>query len=238
MRDRRLPLLCWLTLAGLLTAAPRPAAAEPRLKLRTRLLVLPQTPRCDGRIERAMTLHHVEQVLEGSYPHRTVLVLHRCPEVPRGPSRVGRGDAGALDPGDRFDLTLVPLDPTVEVRMVDPFAMTDPRPRYVAYRADRAPRPPRMTVVVEGGAGTKIRLHCDGLRATVGRDVGTDVMLNDPTVAERHLELRVRGDKIQLVPVDGALTLVNNAPLVTPIKITFADRITVGRFRLRIALFL
>jgi Inner membrane component of T3SS, cytoplasmic domain len=206
------------------------------LKIKGTLIVRPTTERCDGKLTRATTLYQVDEVLRGTYTDKTVLVVHRCPEIPRGPSRYGRGDAGALQPGQLHVLTLEPIKDLEAVKaLVDPFDH-DKRPRYKAHRTNRGSYPPRIVVTVQGGAGTSYKLAFDARSVLVGRSSSADVMLSDADVAQRHLRLRVAGDKIEVLDLGGIR--INGKRPRRPQKVTFRDKITFGPYVLRVSLFL
>jgi hypothetical protein len=225
------------------TAEAREARAGPdRITLEAIVAAIPRTERClDRKIYRATALYRVERVLEGTYRDKTVLVLHRCPEIPRGPSRYGRGEAGAIKPGRIHRLTLerLPDDKLKQVRnLTDPF-VDDRRPRYKALRTDRGVKPPRFVVVVSGGVGTNLKLVFDARSVTVGRGGGNDVRLGDPAVSRRHLLLEVRGDKAQVRDLGSRSgTRINDKLVTKPQKITYRDRIQVGPYSLKVSLFM
>jgi hypothetical protein len=215
-----------------------------RIKMHATLAMLPRTEPCDGRINRVTALYRVERIVRGEYADRTILVVHRCPEIPRGPSRLGRGDAGALKPAAAYLLTVEPRDPGSTSKVTDPFS-DDSRPRWDALRTDRSDWPPRIAVVVEGGGGTHLKLEFETDHLTVGQAADADVRLVGAGVAPTHLQLRVRGDRLEVKPVGAAVTLHRrgkknnkNAPLTRPTRITFQDRLVVGAYTLRAALFL
>jgi hypothetical protein len=220
-----------------------PTHETQRIKLHATLAMLPRTEPCDGRINRVTALHRVEKVVRGEYADRTILVVHRCPEIPRGPSRFGRGDAGALRPGKIHLLTLEPRDPASTLKVTDPFT-DDKRPRWDALRTDKSVWPPKIVVVVEGGGGTRLKLEFDTDHLTVGRAVDADIKLLGAGVSLRHLRIGVQGDKIEVSPVGDAVTLrrkgknKKNTRLAKPTRITFQDRLAIGEYTLRIALFL
>lgn len=229
--------LCLLTI---LLATPAVAEQSPRpgqLKLHATLVMLPRTEPCNGRVVRVTALYRVDKVLEGRYDQPTILVVQRCPEVPRGPTRFGRGDAGALRPGKTHLLTLRPLDAGTRVKITDPFA-DDPRPRWEALRTDRSDWPPRIVVVIEGGGGTRLKLTFDADAVSVGRAADSDVLLSAQMVAMRHLRLVLVKDQVQVHRIGSSRALLGGKPMKKPMKITFQDRIVVGPYTLRVALFL
>lgn len=232
--------LTW-PLAVALLAQPGPTAGAELLKLEGTLSVLPRTERCDadGKLKRATALYRVERVLRGAYSDSTVLVVHRCPEIPRGPSKYGRGDAGALGPAQIHILSLEPIDDLAAVKgLVDPFT-DDKRPRYKAYRTDRGSHPPRIVVSITGGAGTSYRLRFDARGVVIGRASDADVMLSHRDVARRHLRLRVVDDVIEVVDLGSPTgTTINGKRLAKPRKITYRDRIRLGPYELRVSLLL
>lgn len=212
------------------------------IKLEATVAMMPRTEPClDRKINRATALYRVERVLKGTFRDKTVLVVHRCPEIPRGPSRYGRGEARALKPGKIHILTLEPL-PDQELIKVknlnDPF-VDDRRPRYKALRTDRGSWPPKIVVGVSGGVGTKLKLVFDARAVTVGRGGGNDVMLGNPAVSGRHLLLEVEGDKVQVRDLGSRTgTLINGRLVTKPHKITYRDRIQIGPYSLKVSLFL
>lgn len=228
-----------LTPATTAAGAPSPSSrrsSSARLKLLATLVALPKTPPCESRVIRVTGLYRVERALEGRYTDRTIPVVQRCPEMARGTSRHGRGDAGPLRPGQTHLLSLRPWAGDAEVH--DLFT-NDKRPRYEALQTDRAEWPPRIVVVVSGGGGTQHRLPFDAGEVTVGRATDADVLLSDRTVAPRHLLLSVQGDRIEVRALSTSNeTLVNGKALARPRRITFRDRIQIGPYILRAALFL
>jgi len=137
-----------------------------------------------------------------------------------------RGDAGALRPGDVHLLKLE--EATASAPAGDAFA-ADRRPRYEALRTDRANWPPRIVVVVSGGAGTNHRITFEEESVIVGRAPDADVRLDDRTIAPRQLRLRVSGDEIEIAPLPSArATRLNGKPLRAPARVTFQDRIDLG----------
>jgi hypothetical protein len=232
--------LALLSPATTSAAPPSPSAssASSLLKLHATLVALPKAPRCEGRPVRVTTLYRVERILEGRYRHRTIPVVQRCPEMARGSSRHVQGDAGPLRPGQTHLLTLRPFA-TDTAALHDPFS-DDKRPRYEALRTDHSDWPPRIVVVVAGGGGTQLRLAFDSGDVVVGRATDADVLLSDRTVAPRHLQLSVRGDRIEVrsLSTSGSDTLLNGKTLARPRRITFRDRIQIGPYILRAALFL
>jgi hypothetical protein len=213
-------------------------AAEPsdaKLRLRATIVHLPESPTCEGKIYRVTTLYRVEEVLHGSYSGKTILVVHRCPRMPRGESRYGRGDAHRMRAGHSHLLQLQPASDGSD--RIDPFD-ADRRPRYRPVRTDMAPEPPRIVVVVKGGAGASYKVGFDAYELQVGRAVDADIRLSAPSVGEHHLGLRVQGDRIQIRALDNRRVLLNEKPLPQPELITYQDHIRVGIYTLRIALFL
>ena len=226
--------------ALLLLVAGSAAADRPDgyLKLHGTVALLPRTEPCNGKRLRATVLYRVERVVQGSHGDDTILVIHRCPELARGPSRIGRGDAGAIKVGQTHLLELRPVEPAATDKgPTDPF-VDDKRPRYKPLRTDPSNWPPRMVVVIRGGGGTHHKLPFDADELTVGRATHSDVMLGGRGVAIHHLRLVVRGDQVEVRPVGSARVLLNNRPMARPARITFKDRIGVGPYTLRVALFL
>ncbi len=213
-----------------------PAQAEEPLKVRATLIEMPRSPPCkDREIVKVVLLYRVEQVLSGKLSGDRLLVMHRCPRIPRGSRRHGKGEAGSMRPGKRHLMTLVPLKP--QKRVLDRFT-EDKSPRYRALVTDPAPQDPRLVVVVEGGAGTTHKLNFDRTSLTVGRSYTADVLLSDKKVAPLHLRLTVDGDKISVRPEGRARVSINKKRIKRPVKITYKDRIKVGPYELRVALFL
>jgi len=226
--------LCFL---AVLWCAPAAAATPPPLKLHGTVAELPPSEPCNGKISRVTVLYRVEQLVAGSYADPTVLVVHRCPELARGPSRVGRGDAGAIKVGRTYLLELRPVDPQAKLDVVDPFK-DDTRLRYKPLRTDPSSWPPRMVVVIEGGGGARHKLPFDSHHISVGRAADSDVLLAGGAVALHHLELVVDGERVVVRPLGGAPVKLDGKPLAGPRRITFKDRVGVGAYTLRVALFL
>lgn len=215
-----------------------PARADTPLKVRATLIELPGSPPCrDRQLTRVVVRYRVDRVLSGKVEGKHLLVMHRCPGVPRGPSRYGRGEAGAMRPGRVHIMSLVPLKTTHKV--LDRFT-DDKSIRYWAKSTDPAPKDlPRITVIVSGGAGTKHRVDFDGSEVTVGRAYTSDVLLTDRTVAPLHLRLSIDGDKIAVRPAAPSHRVkINGKRIKGPTKITFKDRVKVGSYELQVALFL
>lgn len=226
-----------LCILAVLWCAPASATKAPRLELHGTVAELPASEPCTGKISRVTVLYRVEQLVAGSYADHSILVVHRCPELARGPSRIGRGDAGAIKVGRTYLLALRPVDPKAPLDVVDPFK-DDSRPRYKPLRTDPSSWPPRMVVVVEGGGGGLYKLPFDSHHVSVGRAADSDVLLAGQAVAPRHLELWVDGGQVVARPLGGAPVKLHGKPLHEPRKITFKDRIGVGSYTLRVALFL
>lgn len=215
-----------------------PVLADATLKVRATLVEMPRSPPCkDREIVKVVLLYRVERVISGKLEGNRLLVMHRCPRIPRGSRHHGKGEAGSMRPGKVHLMTLRPLESTR--RVLDRFT-EDKGIRYRALVTDPAPPEPRIVVVVIGGAGTKHRLDFDGTTVTVGRAYTADVLLNDPAVAPQHLQLVVVGDKISVRPRDPTQTRVriNGKRVTRPTKITYKDRIKVGGYELKVALFL
>ncbi len=232
---------------------PAPAQADTPLKVQATLIEMPKSPPCkDREVHRVVVRYRVDRVLSGKLEGKHLFVMHRCPRIPRGPSRYGRGDAGSMRPGRVHVLTLVPL--VTRHKVLDRF--TEDRPgarrkaaaagvqtkpqRYWAKVTDPAPKDmPRVTVVVSGGAGTRHRVDFDRGQVTVGRAYTSDILLTDRTVASLHLRLVIDGDKISVRPTAATNKVkINGKRIKGPTKITFKDRVKVGGYELRVALFL
>jgi len=203
------------------------------LKVQATLVELPSAPRCGERLVQVTARYRVDHVLSGAFSGPSMLVVHRCPEHHRGPSRIGRGQAGALRPGQ---VHLLILQPMTDLRgVVDRFS-DDPRPRYQAMVTDPGPKHPRIAVVVSGGAGASHRLNFDRARVSVGRSYGDDVVLADPRISRDHLRLSVQGEYIMVEPQRPVL--LNGRALSAPHRITFKDRIRLGSYTIKAALFM
>ncbi|MCU0619772.1 MAG: FHA domain-containing protein [Gemmatimonadaceae bacterium] len=126
----------------------------------------------------------------------------RLNDVPIG------GDAQRLAPGDR--ITLADLEFT--------FATDEPP-------ADAAPT----------GSGylrdaRRDRIHAlQREQVAIGRDPGSDILLQEPEVARVHLRLERDGETIRLVPQLGATTLVNGTRVEKPLVLKDNDAIGIGR---------
>ena len=200
------------------------------LKVRATLVELPRTPPCDpngGDLVTATTRYRLLEVVTGTPPGRQLLVDHRCPEYSRGPSRYGKGTATPLRAGDIHLLTLRRLPGT------------DKPPRYTALRTDPGRSPPRVVALISGGGGTNHRLIFDAESVTVGRAPDADVRLMDREVAPRQLIVQLKGDQLIVTPASRLGTAsLNGTPLKAAAKITFQDRIQLGSYTVRFALFL
>jgi hypothetical protein len=211
----------------------------PTMIVQAALVELPTTPPCEGRkIQRVTTRYRVERVVRGPAlkPGAALLVVHRCPEYARGPSRYGNGKAPPLRPGHRHLLRLGSLE--ADVTLIDRFAKSE-GPRYRALRTDPAPEPPRIAVVFTGGAGAAQRLDFDTEQVTVGRAPDVDVLLADPAVAFRHLRLEVREGEAQVTARDlsGRGLRIDGKRWQGPRPITSQNKIVIGPYTLRVSLF-
>lgn len=229
MRKRH---LLGVVLAGLLVEAA-PAAAK-KLRVQATLVELPRTPACSSRTIRVLAIYRLERVLVGGpLRERTIAVMHRCPEQARGPSRLGRGSAPSLRPGQTHLLELEPYGGEV-----DAAPQTPALARYHALLTDLAPPPPRVAVLVTGPSQATVRLDFDADEVSVGRAADSDVLLSHREVALRQLVLQVRGDRVFAVDLQQGATRVNRIPLGGARAVTHRDVITVGPYSLRVSLFL
>jgi hypothetical protein len=221
-----------------MTLAPIPARADgeqaaAEFKVRATLVELPRTRPCnrDGvGLTTATARYRLLESLKGKVAAEHLLVNHRCPEYSRGPSRYGKGTAPPLRPGDVHLLTLRRLA----------VAQKGP-PRYAALRTDPGRRPPRIIAIVSGGGGTNHKLIFDAERVTVGRAPDADVRLVDRAVSPNQLTVQLNpgGDQLTVTSTSrlGKVGL-NGAPLAKARTISFQDRIQLGSYTLRFALFL
>ena len=228
---------------GICLVWPAPAGASELLRVRATLIELPRSPPCRDRERRAVTTaYRVEKVLHRGdrgaaavQRGQRLLVVHNCPRIPRGQSRHGKGSAGAMRPGQEHLMTLRPAKTTK--KLLDRYVQ-DRGPRYRAVTTDPAPQLPRIVVIVTGGAGARYRLNFDAESVSVGRDHSADVLLSQTSVKRQHLLLVVQGDRISVRPRGRAAVQINGKPVHGATKITFKDRITVGSYLIRAALFL
>ena len=222
-----------IVVAGLL---PRPAMADGeevsgKLKVRATPVELPRTKPCQpdkGSLVTATTRYRLLEVVAGVSPGQLLLVNHRCPEYSRGPSRYGKGSATPMRAGDIHLLTLQRLPGQVKP------------PRYAALRTDPGRRPPRVVAIISGGGGTNHRLIFDAEQVSVGRAPDADVRLVDRAVAPRHLLVQLKGDQLVITPASrvSQATLLNGLPLQDTAQITFKDRIQIGSYTVKFALFM
>jgi hypothetical protein len=229
-----------LVLAGLPLLVPSLSAAS-ELRVRATLTELPRAPRCEDRVHRVTTRYRVDEVLAGQLSGRTLLVVHKCPEYARGPSKYGKGEAGPLKVGQTHRLTLEPAGhgpESPEDRFVDS-EEDRRRVRYAALRTDPAPRSPRIAVVFSGGIGSRQRLDFDAEVVSVGRATDSDVLLHHSQVAPRHLLLEARDDRVMIRDL-GSLqgTKINGRPIRAPQAVTASDRVEVGPYTLHVSIFL
>jgi FHA domain len=66
-------------------------------------------------------------------------------------------------------------------------------------------------------------------RSTIGRDLGSTVVVHEPDVSRLHAELIQRGEAYLIVPHGVSVTSVNGARLLQPTALQEGDEITVGR---------
>lgn len=88
-------------------------------------------------------------------------------------------------------------------------------------------RPVGPTVQVTGGQDHGARLVVARASAEIGRGPGADLMLTDPSAAERHLLLHRRGDHLEVVDLVGDVC-VNGAPVPYPLRLAPGDRVTLA----------
>jgi len=96
-----------------------------------------------------------------------------------------------------------------------------------------------VIAIVSGGGGTNHKLIFDAERVTVGRAPDADVRLVDRAVSPNQLLVQLAGEQLLVTPTStlGKASL-NGAPLEKAQAITFKDRIQLGSYTLRFALFL
>jgi len=74
---------------------------------------------------------------------------------------------------------------------------------------------------------------------TVGRVEGNDLVLPVAHISSRHLTIRFRSGRYEATDLGSTNgTMLNGKPLGPPVKVTYRDRLTVGPYTLRVALFL
>jgi hypothetical protein len=236
----------WLIalLCPLLCATARGEETEgeaPTLVVRAALVELPATPACEGRkLVKVTARYRVERVVRGApalRPGAALHVVHRCPEFARGPSRYGNGKAPPLRPGHRHLLKLAPYEDGT-ASLVDRFPEAA-GPRFRALRTDPAPEPPRIAVVVSGGAGASQRLDFDAEQVVVGRAADADILLSHPRVAPRHLLLEVREGETQVRARDlsGRGLRLDGKRVTGARAITAQDALGVGPYTIRVSFF-
>lgn len=205
------------------------------------LLTLPRSPHCTTRRITVSARYRADSVGQGA-PRglalgQELLVMHLCPAHHRGWSREAEGSAGPLHPGDHHRL-LLEVAPRASARAaaVDPFP--EPLPRYRALRTDPAPTLPRITVRVAGPAGAAWAIDFEQQEIAVGRDADSDVRLDDPSVAPRHLRLVVdpRLRRVVAHPLAGSAVALDGAPLAQRAALGRRSRLSVGLYALRVTL--
>ena len=220
----------------LLGGASVSATPPPALEVNATLVELPRTDPCERGRNRVVARYRLVNVIQGDSPGNPLYVVHRCPEHSRGSSRLGRGKAGPLRAGQTHHLTLEPISD--REGLIDRFT-DDDSPRFRARVTDPGPPLPQMVIKVEGGAGAATRITFHAHQVTIGRAMTSDVLLSDKAVALSHLRLEVQGDKVAVVNLSGrADTTINGAPISSPQKITYRDRITVGLYTVSVSLLL
>jgi hypothetical protein len=219
---------------GALLAATSPAAAADKLRVQATLVERPRSTACDADLVRVLCRYRLDRP-NPALRATSLWVVHRCPELWRGPARVGPGDAPPLKPGHSHLLELIPYRGTIDVvpEAGPPASAT----LYQALRTDRAPPPPRVAVVVTGVSGAKIRLDFDALTVSVGRRPDSDVFLNDRAVALRQLLLEVRDGRLVVRDLQPGRVKLNGTALRGKPAVTHRDTLTVGPYSLKVSLF-
>lgn len=213
------------------------AAAPDELVLLGTLVELPRTRPCGDKPFTVVTRYRVESVLHGTLSSRQVLVMHRCPELARGQNRWVPGTAPALRTGDAHVLRLRPV--AAERAGGHDRFVHDKGPRFEALQTDMGTKPPRVVVVIQGGAGASHTQSFDARSISIGSAPDADLRLTDTTLSPRQLLLFLDGDQLavrDLSPTRGAR--INDQPIQGKVRITFKDLLRLGTYTLRAALFM
>jgi pSer/pThr/pTyr-binding forkhead associated (FHA) protein len=89
-------------------------------------------------------------------------------------------------------------------------------------------------LIVRGGPDAG-REHPLPERVVVGRSPAADVVLTDPTVSRRHMELRMDGSTVVVEDLESSNgTSVNGEPIEIPTRLAAGDRIGIGSTELEV----
>lgn len=208
---------------------PVNAAMAGELTLEAQLAQLPKSDRCNSQLRWVTAEYRVLRVVSGNLSSPTVLVVHACPQRPRGFNNAARGDAGPLRPGQRHRLRLRRLEqrPTP---LVDRFA--EHRPRYQAIWTAPLPWPKRLLVAVTG-LGRNHRIPFDQHRVTIGS--GDDVDIRIDGSQARHVSLIVDGEQI-LLQSHAPVGLNGKRVARGTRRLRQSDRLQIASYQIRAAL--
>ena len=87
-------------------------------------------------------------------------------------------------------------------------------------------------LVVKRGPNAGARFPLDRLTTSAGRHSGSDIVLDDVSVAGRHAEFRWENDKLHVVDVGSTNGTYVNRELVETATLANGDEICIGNFRL------
>ncbi|MFT4034933.1 MAG: DUF3662 and FHA domain-containing protein [Patulibacter sp.] len=146
------------------------------------------------------------------------------PDPDSGPDQHGavppRGDW--LDPVDDWEAPAQPSSPVAPPGVGAPWI--DPAGQNPSALPHAAPPRPPLVLSIDGR-----RCELDGDYAVIGRSRKSDVVISDPSVSRRHVELRRDEDgwyALDLGSTNG--TLLNGQPLTAPQRLAPGSRLEVG----------
>ena len=87
-------------------------------------------------------------------------------------------------------------------------------------------------LAVKRGPNAGIRFTLDKSITSVGRHIGSDILLDDVTVSRRHAEFVRHGDAYLIVDVGSLNGIYVNREPVTSAELINGDQIQIGKFRL------
>lgn len=92
--------------------------------------------------------------------------------------------------------------------------------------------PDEPILVVRGGEEEGAYFKVSRARTTLGRNDGSDIVLDDITVSRRHCELVRRGDCIEVTDLGSLNGTYVNQVRVQVARLVHGDEVQVGKYRL------